>query len=129
MIWTVVADFSDEGFSAYSGNRGPGLEAAKASATRAAAEFGTTAMLIAQAHDRFARGAGDRPGAPQSLGEIWHEMRRLDVHLRTVEDDEELRDEAAVAAVGRRAHIDSARKSKSVKKGMKRRKAKRGLDE
>src|SRR5262245_42547333 len=60
--WTVVDEFHDEGFSAYSGNRGPGLEAAKVSAARAAAEFGTTAMLIAQAHDRFARGAGDRPG-------------------------------------------------------------------
>lgn len=124
--WTVVGEFQDEGFSAYSGNRGPGLEDAKARAAKAAAEFDTTAMLVAQAHDRFARGAGDRPGAPQSLGEIWHEMRRLNVWLRTVEDDEELRDEASVAAIGRRAHIDSARKSKSVKKGMRRR-AKRGL--
>lgn len=122
--WTVVDEFSDEGFSAYSGNRGPGLESAKARAARAAAEFGTTAMLVAQAHDRFARGAGDRPDAPQSLGEIWHEMRRLDVELRTAEDDEELRDEASVAAIGRRAHIDSKRKSKSVKKGMARRRAK-----
>src|SRR4051794_32347333 len=50
--WTVVDAFSDEGFSAYSGNRGPGLEQAKASAARAAAEFGTTAMLVTQAHDR-----------------------------------------------------------------------------
>jgi len=52
-------------------------------------------------------------------------MRRLSVHLRTVEDDEELRDEAAVAAIGRRAFIDSQRKSKSVRKGMVRR-AQRG---
>ena len=36
--------------------------------------------------------------------------------LRTVEDDEEMRDEASVAAIGRRAHIDSARKSKALKK-------------
>ena len=124
--WTVVAEFIDEGFSAYSGNRGPGLEQAKRKAADAAREHGTTAMLIAQAHDRFARGAGDRPGAPQSLGEVWHAARRLDVSLRTVEDDEELRDEASVAAIGRRAHIDSRRKSKAVKKGHARRKA-RGL--
>ena len=51
-------------------------------------------------------------------------MRRRNVYLRTVEDDEELRDEASVAAIGRRAHIDSRRKSKSVKKGMRRRREK-----
>jgi site-specific DNA recombinase len=124
--WRVVAVYQDEGFSAYSGNRGAGLKDAKLKASETAAEFGTRAMLIAQAHDRFARGAGDRPGAPQSLGELWHEMRRQNVWLRTVEDDEELRDEAAVAAIGRRAHLDSARKSKAVRKGMARRAA-RGL--
>src|SRR4051812_32349942 len=75
--WTIVGTFSDEGFSAYSGNRGPGLEKAKPRAADAAAEHGTTAVLVAQAHDRFARGSGDRPGAPMSLGEVWHEMRRL----------------------------------------------------
>ena len=124
--WEVVGVYRDEGFSAYSGNRGPGLEDAQAHAARLAAERGTTAILIAQAHDRFARGAGDRPGAPQSLGEVWHANRRRDVHLRSVEDDEELRDEASVAAVGRRAYIDSRRKSKNVSKGMKRR-ATKGL--
>lgn len=125
--WTIVGEYSDEGFSAYSGNRGPGLEKAKQAAADAAREHGTTAMLIAQAHDRFARGAGDRPGAPQSLGELWHELRRLDVHLRTVEDDFELRDPQSVAAIGQRAHLDSLRKSRSVRKGMKRRAAERGL--
>jgi len=116
--WIVVGVFTDEGFSAYSGNRGPGLANARAAAAEAAREHGTICMLIAQAHDRFARGAGDRPGAPESLGEVWHAMRRQDVHLRSVEDDEELRDEASVAAVGRRAHIDSRRKSKSTRKGI-----------
>jgi site-specific DNA recombinase len=122
--WLVVDEFADDGFSAYSGNRGPGWINAQEAAVRAAAEHGTVCMLVAQAHDRFARGAGDRPGAPESLGEVWHRMRRLNVHLRTVEDDEELRDEASVAAVGRRAHIDSRRKSKSVGKGMRRRREK-----
>jgi DNA invertase Pin-like site-specific DNA recombinase len=124
--WRIVGEFQDEGFSAYSGNRGPGLEGAKRAAAEAAAQRGHVVMLVAQAHDRFARGAGDRPGAPQSLGEIWHEMRRLNVWLRTAEDDEELRDEASVAAIGRRAHIDSQRKSKSVAKGMRRRARDRG---
>lgn len=124
--WEIVGECQDEGFSAYSGNRGPGLVKAQDRAAAAAAEHGVTAMLIAQAHDRFARGAGDKPGAPQSLGEVWHAMRRRDVHLRTVEDDAELRDEASVAAIGRRAHIDSERKSKSVKKGLRRRADERG---
>ena len=123
--WEIVGEFSDEDFSAYSGNRGPDLEAAKQCAIEAAQKAGTPAMLVAQAHDRrrsFARGAGDEPGAPQSLGELWHEMRRRNVQLRTVEDDEEMRDEASVA-IGRRAYIDSRRKSKSVKKGLRRRAA------
>jgi site-specific DNA recombinase len=122
--WLVLGSESDEGFSAYSGNRGPALERVVALAAQGAAEYGMTCQLVGQAHDRFARGAGDEPGAPQSLGELWHRCRRLDVHLRTVEDDEELRDEASVAAVGRRAHIDSRRKAKSVTKGMKRRRTK-----
>jgi site-specific DNA recombinase len=124
--WTVIGEFSDENFSAYSGNRGPGLEAAKRRATEAARKSGSIVMLVAQAHDRFARGAGDAPGAPQSLGELWHELRRKNVHLRTVEDDEEMRDEQTVAAIGRRAYIDSRRKSKSVKKGLARRARDRG---
>jgi hypothetical protein len=124
--WTVIGEFSDENFSAYSGNRGPGLEAAKRCATEAARKSGSIVMLVAQAHDRFARGAGDAPGAPQSLGELWHELRRENVHLRTVEDDEEMRDEQTVAAIGRRAYIDSRRKSKSVKKGLARRARDRG---
>jgi DNA invertase Pin-like site-specific DNA recombinase len=124
--WEVVYEDKDENFSAYSGNRGPGLEAAKQSAIDAARKAGVPAMLVAQAHDRFARGAGDAPGAPQSLGELWHEMRRQNVQLHTVEDDEEMRDEASVAAIGRRAYIDSRRKSKSVKKGLRRRAANKG---
>ena len=30
--WTVVAEFSDEGFSGFSGNRGPGLVGARSAA-------------------------------------------------------------------------------------------------
>lgn len=124
--WEIIGQYDDEGFSAYSGNRGQGLIDAEAHATRAAAETGSVVMLVTQAHDRFARGAGDKPGASDSLGEVWHRCRRKNVWLRSAEDDEELRDEASVAAVGRRAHIDSARKAKSVRNGQKRRKA-RGM--
>src|SRR4249919_2155929 len=85
--WEVVGEFTDEGFSAYSGNRGPGLEQAKLLAAKVAEERDGICMLVAQASDRFARGAGDKPGAAQSLVEIWHALRRLNVHLRSVEDD------------------------------------------
>src|SRR5438132_1337577 len=56
--WHVVAEFQDEGFSGYSGNRGPGLAAARQEAARRA-----PCVLLAQHSDRFARGAGDAPGA------------------------------------------------------------------
>jgi hypothetical protein len=36
--WEILNHFQDEAFSAYSGNRGPGLERAKALATATAAE-------------------------------------------------------------------------------------------
>ncbi|MDO9409682.1 recombinase family protein [Patulibacter sp.] len=119
--WTVVGEYQDEGFSAYSGNRGPGWVRAQEHAEQQAKSDGDVVMLVGQAHDRFARGAGDRPGAPESLGEVWHRLRRANVYLRTAEDDEELRDPQSVAAIGQRAHRDSVRKGTSVKKGMKRR--------
>jgi site-specific DNA recombinase len=122
--WTCAPgdEFSDEGFSAYSGNRGNGLAQAKARAVALASEHGRC-MLVAQAADRFARGSGDAPGAADALVEIWHQLRRQGVELRSVEDDFDLRDSASVANLGQRAHMDSRRKSKSVTKGMKRRRA------
>src|SRR3954471_7874763 len=101
--WKVVGEFFDEGFSAYSGNRGPALERAMRRAIEAANASGTPCMVIAQAHDRFARGSGDQPGAAQHLVELWIAMRRRDVHLRTVEDDYDMRDVQSVAAIGQRA--------------------------
>ncbi|HWF32999.1 MAG TPA: recombinase family protein [Solirubrobacteraceae bacterium] len=123
--WTVAGTYSDEGFSAYSGNRGPELADARAHAGRLAAETGQPVMLLAQHSDRFSRGAGDKPGAAEALIEIWHRERRRDVHLRTVQDDFDLRDSASVANMGARNTADSARKSASVKDG-KRRRAEQG---
>jgi DNA invertase Pin-like site-specific DNA recombinase len=121
--WTVVFEDDDEGATGYTGNRGPALVRCKEAAIRAAVEYGRPCMLIAQAHDRFARGSGDAPGAAQHLVELWIELRRRNVHLRTVEDDFDMRDVGSVAAIGQRAMMDSRRKSKSVKKGMARRAA------
>ncbi len=123
--WEVLGEYTDEGFSAYSCSRGPGLAAAREQVARAAAERETTAMLIAQHSDRFSRGAGDKPGAPEALIEIWHTERRRNVYLRSVEDDFDLRDSAAVANMGARNFEDSRRKAAATAAG-KRRAAVRG---
>ena len=125
--WVLVegAVYSDEAFSAFSGNRGPGLDRAITRAVQEAEVTGEPVMLIAQAHDRFARGAGDKPEAPRALIELWHQLRRKNVWLRSVEDDGDLRDSPSVANIGHRAYTDSRRKSKSVSKGLRRR-AERG---
>jgi DNA invertase Pin-like site-specific DNA recombinase len=131
IIWKEWRDgkpiaFTDEKFSAYSGNRGEDLRKAKEVAAQIAEERGEVCMLLAQASDRFARGAGDKPGAADALIEIWHQLRRQNVHLRSVEDDGDLRDSPSVANLGHRAMMESKRKSGSVKKGMRRR-ARKGL--
>ncbi len=118
--WTVVGEYSDEGFSAYSRSRGPGLAEAREHAARAAAESGATVMLVAQHSDRFSRGAGDKPGAPEALIEIWHSECRREVHLRSVQDDYDLRTSAAVANMGERNHSDSKRKATATADGKRR---------
>jgi site-specific DNA recombinase len=124
--WEVAGEFSDEGFSAYSGNRGPNLERAKQAAAEAAAKSGEPCALVAQHSDRFARGAGDAPGAADSLTEIWHAMRRQNVHLRSVQNDYDMSDPVLLAVASKRDHEDSKRKSAATRAGMKRRAA-RGL--
>jgi DNA invertase Pin-like site-specific DNA recombinase len=43
--WEIVGECSDEGFSAFSGNRGPGLEQAKRIAAQTAAKSGEVCMV------------------------------------------------------------------------------------
>ncbi len=124
--WEIVGEFRDEGFSAYSGNRGPGLERAKRTAAEAARDVDGICMLVAQHSDRFARGAGDKPGAADSLVEIWHAMRRENVHLRSKQNDPMLGDPLLVAAASKLAYEESARKSAATKDGMQRRAVERG---
>lgn len=119
--WEVIGEFKDEGFSAYSGNRGPGLRDATELAERVAAEYATTCMLVAQHSDRFARGAGDRPGAADSVIEVWLRMRRVDVHLRTFQNDSMMGKPVLVAVASEQAYEESKRKSDAVKDGLERR--------
>jgi len=118
---TVVGEFSDEGRSAYSGNRGPGLEAAKRAAAEAAAEHGTAELWV-QHSDRIAR--GDGLGADH-LAEVYFATRRQGVRLRSVQDDGNLEDAFRAVLIGERNREDSDRKSAATRAG-KRRRAERG---
>ncbi len=116
--WEIAGEFQDEGFSAYSGNRGPGLERAR----ELAAEV--KGILVAQHSDRLARGAGDAPGAAEHLVEVLMWANRHEVVLRTVQDDffHDPRTNVQMAAMmGQRNTEDSRRKSEAVRAGMKRR--------
>lgn len=124
--WEVVGDFADENFTAYSGNRGPGLAAAIALAKRTAAERGCEVYLVAQHTSRFARGDGARPDAPKALVELYHEWARSNVRGRLVENDTAMSSSVAAAVQGEADHSESKRKGKSVRKGLRRRARDRG---
>jgi site-specific DNA recombinase len=108
--WEVVGEFKDENFSAYTGNRGPGLEAAKHTAAEAA-----ECVLLTQHSDRFARGAGDAPGDADHLIELHFWARRHGVRLWTVSGGEIDRMRAFME--GERNTEDSKRKAEAVSRG------------
>jgi site-specific DNA recombinase len=117
---TVVGEYSDEAASAYRGNRGDGL----AQAMRHAEQEG--AALIVQHSDRLARGDGAQA---QHLVELVLWARKAGVTLRSVQDPQTFDGMGLVyaALMGDRNHEDSARKSASVRDGLKRRRDDRGL--
>lgn len=120
--WRVLDVFADEGFSAFSGNRGEGLERAERHAAAAAAEFGRC-FVVGQHSDRIARGAGDAPGAADHLVEVVARWNRLRVILATDQDDE-FRDPRTnlrnAALQGQRNTEDSRRKGEAVTDGLER---------
>lgn len=127
--WTVVDEFFDEGFSAYSGNRGPDLEKAK-EVVRALAEERGQCNFVSLHSDRVARGAGDAPGAADHLVEVVAHLRRHGVTLRTVEDDFYGDERIALlmaAVMGQRNTEDSRRKSDAVSSGLLLRAKERGM--
>jgi DNA invertase Pin-like site-specific DNA recombinase len=111
----VVGEYSDEAASAYSGNRGPGLVAAREHAERLGAE------LWVQHSDRLARGDG-RTAAHLVEHVMW--AMKCGVSLRSVQDDDACHDLLYAAVNGQRNHEDSRRKALAVKAGVQRRKAK-----
>lgn len=113
----VVAEHIDEAASAFKGNRGPGLAAAKQAAARAAAEHGAAELWV-QHSDRLARGDGLEA---DHLAEIYFAMRRAGVRLRSVQDDSNLEDVIRAVLIGERNYEDSARKSHATRSGKRRR--------
>lgn len=111
----VVGVHQDEARSAFSGNRGPGLEAAKAQAVEAAREGG--AELWVQHSDRLARGDGL---TADHLAEVYFAMRRQGVRLRSVQDDHNLDDALRAVLIGERNNEDSSRKAQAVASGLRR---------
>jgi hypothetical protein len=117
----VLAERWDENASAYTGNRGPGLADAKRLAIEAAAEYGRAELWV-QHSDRLARGDGL---TADHLAEVFFEMRRQGVRLRSVQDDTNLEDAVRAVVVGERNTEDSKRKAAAVTAGL-RRNAERG---
>ncbi len=109
----IASEFSDEGKSAYRGNRGAGLEAAKRASVEAA-ELAGGAELWVQHSDRLARGDGLQA---DHLAEVYFAMRRRHVRLRSVQDDSNLEDVIRVTLIGERNSEDSRRKSEAVLAG------------
>jgi hypothetical protein len=116
---TIVREFRDEARSAYSGNRGPGLAQAMAECERLVAEHGTCALIV-QHSDRLARGDGK---VAKHLVEYVLWALKSGVTIRSVQDAQTFGDGDLLYAVvsGQRNHEDSARKSASVKDGLRRR--------
>jgi Resolvase, N terminal domain len=76
--WQVVAEFSDEAFSAYGGNPSPRLERTKALAAETAAKSGRCIVIAQDAdlpsHVPVARIPGGRARRPMGLREV--DLRR-----------------------------------------------------
>jgi DNA invertase Pin-like site-specific DNA recombinase len=119
--WEIIGEYTDEGFSAYTRNRGPGLEAALSAADAAAAEHGIC-HLIVQHSDRLARGDGK-----QAVHLVEHALWALktDVKIASLQDPQTFGDLLYAVVTGQRNSEDSKRKGLAVKAGMRRR-AERG---
>ena len=113
----LVAEHVDESASAFRRSRGPGLAAAKADAGRLAEEHGCCELWV-QHSDRLARGDGL---TADHLAEVFFELRRTGVQLRSVQDDSTFTNPMLVAAIGERNREDSTRKGAAVRSGKRRR--------
>ena len=111
-----VAEYTDEAFSAFRRNRGPGLRDAMQHAEDLAAKHGT-AELWAQHSDRLARGDGKSAHHAVEVA-LW--ALKHDVRVRTLQDPDTFRDLLYAVVTGQRNHEDSLRTGRSSAAGRRR---------
>lgn len=111
-----MAEYKDEAFSAFRGNRGPGLAEAMLHAEDLASEQGTAELWV-QHSDRLARGDGYSARHTVEVA-LWALKR--DVKICTIHDPDTFRDLLYAVVTGQRNHEDSRRKSLSSQAGRRR---------
>lgn len=111
----VAEPFSEENVSGYRRSRGPKLEAAMATAKAAAAEHGQAELWVFHS-TRLARGSG-RIREARALGEVFYDLRRHGVALRSAEDDPYVTDEAFIGMASKMANKYSDDLSTHVRRG------------
>jgi DNA invertase Pin-like site-specific DNA recombinase len=112
----VAGEYTDEAFSAFTRDRGPGLAEAMHHAEDLAAEHGTAELWV-QHSDRLARGDGQRARHTVEIA-LWAIKRH--VKIRTVQDPDTFRDLLYAVVTGQRNHEDSERKGLASRAGRKR---------
>lgn len=123
--WTVLAEFRDEGKSAFTGNRGDDLIAAKQCAEELVRQHGECGLFI-QHSDRLARGDGIQAAHLVEYA-IW--ALQTGVTIDSSHDPETFAHDDLIYPVlsGKRNFDDSKRKSQAVRGGLKRRAEEKGL--
>ena len=112
----IAAEYSDEAFSAFTGDRGPGLIDAMRHTEQLAREHGT-AELWAQHSDRLARGDGRTARHAVEIA-LWALKRNI--RVRTLQDPDTFRDLLYAVVTGQRNHEDSRRKGLALAAGRRR---------
>ncbi len=112
----VVAEYSDEAFSAYRRDRGPGLLDATQHTEDLAAEH-ELAELWVQHSDRLARGDGRNARHTVELA-LW--ALKHDIRIRSLQDPDTFRDLLYAVVTGQRNNEDSRRKALSSQAGRRR---------
>ena len=113
---TVAAEYVDEAFSAYTGDRGPGLVDAMAHAEDLAEEQGLAELWV-QHSDRLARGDGHLARHTVEIA-LWALKRG--VKIRSLQDPDTFRDLLYAVVTGQRNHEDSRRKGLASAAGRRR---------
>jgi hypothetical protein len=103
---SIVGEYTDEAFSAFRRNRGPGLAEAMQHTEDLAEERGTAELWV-QHSDRVARGDGRSARHTVEIA-LWALKR--DVKVRTIQDPDTFRDLLYAVVTGQRNHEDSRRK-------------------